>query len=133
MQIFKVGKEEAIKNHLNVSSSHVNTIESALKELGKEIRKAGQETESIQLAKKQTSFLQFHMQNLQVRSLSDAIEQLTEQQRQAIARAESYKDDMVRLGEISALGKAYKSLSEKEDETKNCLGSQISSIGKQFL
>ena len=60
-----------------------------------------------------------YMQNLQARSLSDAIEQLTEQQSQAIARADSYKDDMVRLGESSALGKAYKSLSEKEDETKN--------------
>ena len=132
MQIFKVGMEEAIKNHITVSSSHFNMIESALKELGNEIQKVEQETESTVLAKKQTSWLQFHMQNLQARTLSDAIEQLTEQQRQAIARAESYKDDMVRLGEISALGKAYKSLSEKEDETKNCLGIQISSIGKQF-
>ena len=58
LQIFKVGMEEAIKNHITVSSSHFNMIESALKELGNEIRKVEQETESPNAGEKAETLLQ---------------------------------------------------------------------------
>jgi len=114
--ILKVGKDEEMKKKKTefghqIPSKSVRETEKKLDMLMNEIKDLEQQDACVVLLQQKKAWLEFHIQNERVTSISKAIEVLKRQQSETMTSFESIKDDVY----------------VKRDETMKCFEKQIKS------